>query len=343
MLPETQEVSKGTKITLPELELPEGKVLLGYNVNGGKYSVTNQAGDEIEINEDTTIVAIITSENAKAKFVFHEEEFSGKYSTDALNIDVIKGFNVVVKDENKGDKTSVLTGRELTVLMLSKGTHSFELETPGYEVVKLVDEKGNELTENTLTYPVRANGDSLGNRTVYVQVKAVEEETQEEPESVKLTFDPNEGVWADGSADDRVIEANKGDVIEILEAPEREGYKFLFWKGSEYQPGDEYTVEGEHTFVAQWEREESNNEQETPEEPETPGETEEETPGETEKETPGETEKETPSETEKETPEKTKPGKNNPRTGDAGIMLSAIALAVASGALTLVKRNKKED
>ena len=185
-LPETQEVEKGTKITLPELELPEGKVLLGYNVNGGKYSVTNQAGDEIEINEDTTIVAIITSENARANFVFHEEEFSGKFSTKALNTDVIKEFNAVVKDENKGEITSVLSGKKLLVSMLSKGTHTFEVETPGYEIVKIVDENGNELSENALTYPVRSNGDNLGNRTVYVQVKEIESETPEQPEEPKL-------------------------------------------------------------------------------------------------------------------------------------------------------------
>lgn len=46
-----------------------------------------------------------------------------------------------------------------------------------------------------------------------------------------------------------------GEVITIIGAPQREGYKFLYWKGSEYQPGDSYTVKGDHTFVAQWEKE----------------------------------------------------------------------------------------
>ena len=34
----------------------------------------------------------------------------------------------------------------------------------------------------------------------------------------------------------------------------REGYIFLYWKGSEYQPGDKYTVTEDHTFEAQWEK-----------------------------------------------------------------------------------------
>ena len=32
----------------------------------------------------------------------------------------------------------------------------------------------------------------------------------------------------------------------------REGYTFTYWKGSEYQPGDKYTVTEDHTFEAQW-------------------------------------------------------------------------------------------
>jgi hypothetical protein len=46
---------------------------------------------------------------------------------------------------------------------------------------------------------------------------------------------------------------NYGDVISILGTPTRPGYKFLYWKGSQYNPGDKYTVNGEHTFTAVWE------------------------------------------------------------------------------------------
>ena len=43
-----------------------------------------------------------------------------------------------------------------------------------------------------------------------------------------------------------------GEVISILKAPTRSGYTFQYWKGSEYQPGENYTVTGDHTFTAQW-------------------------------------------------------------------------------------------
>ena len=46
----------------------------------------------------------------------------------------------------------------------------------------------------------------------------------------------------------------KGAVISIHEAPVREGYTFRYWKGSEYRPGDRYTVTEDHTFTAQWEK-----------------------------------------------------------------------------------------
>ena len=50
----------------------------------------------------------------------------------------------------------------------------------------------------------------------------------------------------------KYVEAKRGYNITILKAPTREGYVFDYWKGSKYQPGDTYNVQGSHTFVAQW-------------------------------------------------------------------------------------------
>ena len=68
-----------------------------------------------------------------------------------------------------------------------------------------------------------------------------------------LTFDPAGGEFR-GSTSPTSIEYKGGTTTAIPEAPTREGYKFLYWKGSEYQPGDEYVVVEDHTFVAQWEK-----------------------------------------------------------------------------------------
>lgn len=66
-----------------------------------------------------------------------------------------------------------------------------------------------------------------------------------------LTFDPNGGNWDDDTTE-RTFRVQLGQSFEIIEAPVKEGAKFLYWKGSEYQPGDSYVVEGDHTFTAEW-------------------------------------------------------------------------------------------
>lgn len=69
-----------------------------------------------------------------------------------------------------------------------------------------------------------------------------------------VIFDANGGSWANGETR-REYRRAVDSVISIESAPTREGYKFLYWKGSEFHPGENYTVPaGGHTFVAQWEK-----------------------------------------------------------------------------------------
>ena len=70
--------------------------------------------------------------------------------------------------------------------------------------------------------------------------------------SALLTFDLAGGTL-DGKTGSITVSVNVGDEIKIPAAPTREGSAFKYWKGSEYQPGDKYTVEGDHTFTAVWE------------------------------------------------------------------------------------------
>lgn len=71
-----------------------------------------------------------------------------------------------------------------------------------------------------------------------------------------ITYKLNGGVF-DGKPDD-IIEVYPGDtVISIHKAPTREGFTFLYWEGSEYQPDDKYTVTEDHTFTAQWKEKKS--------------------------------------------------------------------------------------
>ena len=135
-----------------------------------------------------------------------------------------------------------------------------------------------------------------------------------------ITYDLNGGSY-DGSTDDIVEEYEVGETITIHEAPEREGYVFQFWKGSEYQPGDSYTVEGDHTFKAMWLAEEDSDEPDDEDEPEDEPE-------------------------EEETDEADKPASSKGvDTGDAAGLLGLLGLYMASagGLHVLVRRRRRDD
>ena len=76
--------------------------------------------------------------------------------------------------------------------------------------------------------------------------------TTEAPSTVQISFHLDGGTLQ-GQTGTVTLEARVGDVITLPEAPTREGYKFLYWKGSVYQPGANYTVTGPKTFTAVWE------------------------------------------------------------------------------------------
>lgn len=67
-----------------------------------------------------------------------------------------------------------------------------------------------------------------------------------------VTFDAKGGKWDDEDTV-KTLKVEKGKTIKILEAPKRDGYKFLYWKGSKYLPGEKYEVKADHTFEAVWE------------------------------------------------------------------------------------------
>lgn len=66
-----------------------------------------------------------------------------------------------------------------------------------------------------------------------------------------ITYDANGGKFTDGKSIKQEL-YKENDTITIIEAPTREGYQFLYWKGSKYNPGDSYVVKDNHAFVAQW-------------------------------------------------------------------------------------------
>ncbi|MGX8773824.1 MAG: InlB B-repeat-containing protein [Bacillota bacterium] len=71
------------------------------------------------------------------------------------------------------------------------------------------------------------------------------------PKPATLTFDLDGGNY-DGNTSAITIDCFVGDEITMPAAPTKDGFDFVEWQGSSYQPGDKYTVEGDHTFTAVW-------------------------------------------------------------------------------------------
>ena len=69
-----------------------------------------------------------------------------------------------------------------------------------------------------------------------------------------LSFDPSGGTWADGGSDVRKYDAGLETDFQVVDAPTRDGYTFVCWKGSEFQPGDAYHADSDHAFVAEWKK-----------------------------------------------------------------------------------------
>ena len=74
------------------------------------------------------------------------------------------------------------------------------------------------------------------------------------PTRYSITYDLNGGTY-EGQSGQIVETYNEGEEIFIHAAPTRPGYVFLFWRGSVYYPGDPYPVNENHTFTAEWKKE----------------------------------------------------------------------------------------
>jgi hypothetical protein len=103
------------------------------------------------------------------------------------------------------------------------------------------------------TYPMNLDSEkfSYNDKNVNVTFEVTDGELEIVKKTADITYVLNGGEY-NGSTADIVETYDIGEEITIHEAPTREGYVFSYWKGSAYQPGDAYTVEGDHTFVAQW-------------------------------------------------------------------------------------------
>ena len=118
-----------------------------------------------------------------------------------------------------------------------------------YVLSKVID----HLSPGRYQVRIEANGTQLASESVVLTIRSADDHSlyEDDRETAYITYDLNGGEY-DGSTDDIIERHTVGEVITVHEAPVREGYEFSYWKGSEYQPGDLYTVEGDHTLTAVW-------------------------------------------------------------------------------------------
>ena len=213
------------------------------NAKESNYTVTDKLGTltvtEAPTNAHLTVEKVTTSKAPKDGYAVGD---TIEYKITVTNDGNIPVTDIVVTDE--------LTGDEWKVDSLEPGkskeyTASYtvtEADAEAKEVVNVATATGKSTdpdhpdvpaTDGTATDPV-------------APIEPV-------PSTYEIRYKLNGGTY-DGSTDDIVEEYPEGTVISIHDAPERDGYTFDYWKGSEYQPGDQYTVTGDHVFEAQWKK-----------------------------------------------------------------------------------------
>ena len=165
---------------------------------------------------------------------------------DKDNMDKIRPGSVVVKlladgkDTGKSVKLSAWNGWTATFKDLDEMKAGKPVKYTVEE--QLTDVITGKDTRNT--YAVKITGDQSEGYTIT---------NKHTPERFTITYKLNGGTYK-GSPDDIKEIYKYGTKISIHKKPVREGYEFLYWKGSKYQPGDKYTVKADHTFVAQWKK-----------------------------------------------------------------------------------------
>ncbi|MCR4722991.1 MAG: Cna B-type domain-containing protein [Eubacteriales bacterium] len=180
------------------------------------------------------------------------DDYDNEYDTrpESITVNLLAGEELVKTEEiSEGDD--------------DRWTCTFK-DLPDSKLVPVeTADNGDKKTANTeytivpIEYTVEEAGIVAGYKTPVVHVIEGEVSagvliTNTLNDLVKITYILNGGVY-NGDTSDIVEEYPIGVTISIHEAPTREGFRFLYWKGSEYDPGDEYTVTEDHEFVAQWE------------------------------------------------------------------------------------------
>jgi LPXTG-motif cell wall-anchored protein len=108
-------------------------------------------------------------------------------------------------------------------------------------------------SKNTFTYTLN-EGTKADNYTITVVPGTLTVSGR----NYTITYDPNGGIWPDGTTTYKQDTYAYNEIAIIRNAPKRPGYTFIRWQGSTYQPGEQYHEKDangmfvDDTLVAVW-------------------------------------------------------------------------------------------
>ena len=222
--------------------------------DGWKWTFTDlpkfNGGSKIvyTVTEDTVkdYTSVISGFNVTNRYTPGKTQVTvTKVWDDGNNKDGIRPDKVTVRLFANGD----YTGKTIVLSEANKWTASFvnlDARKNGKDIVYTVEEQTTSVITGKNgkgTYSFAITGNAKTGYTITNSHKPLQ--------TFSIIYVLNGGTYA-GSTEDITEKHLEGSVISIHEAPTREGYTFLYWNGSEYQPGDKYTVVEDHVFVAQW-------------------------------------------------------------------------------------------
>ncbi|WP_311482106.1 InlB B-repeat-containing protein [uncultured Anaerococcus sp.] len=244
-------VKKGEKYKLPANGFgtpPDKKEFKTWEIDGKEVA----PGTEIEINKDTEVKAI-WKDNPSSPTPTPTPSSKTEYKVTFVGNGAEGSMNKATVEEGKtytlpGNGFEVPEGKEFTGWKIGgedKKPGDIITVTDNITVVAQWKDKEKEKPQ-----PEKPGDKEPGKE----KDKNEEGKKPGVEDRLKINYDPNGGHWSDKSTDILTYYYDKGNIITLINPPTREGYRFLYWKGSAYQPGDKYTVVEDHMFVAQWEK-----------------------------------------------------------------------------------------
>ena len=234
----------------PKINQPtEGETTItGTATPNATVTVTTPEGEKTttaDNNGNWTVT--VTTPLVKGQVITAKATENGKKPSDEVT--------TTVKEKEKSKKPTITQPKagDTTITGTATPNATVTVTTPEGDKTTTADNNGNWTV--TVTTPLEKDQVITATSTEEGKTPSdTVDATVIAGDLVSIIFDLNGGMIGSMTGSIKKM-YNIGDKIVIMEAPQRKGYKFLYWKATEnYNPGDTYKVVGEQTFVAQWEK-----------------------------------------------------------------------------------------